>query len=129
MIAALEAIAWITAALSAVILLLAIPPRVPRTLALAVTAAAQLAVMIGIGIDIAALVRGEARDIPSMATHISYLVTTPLIIPAGFALTYKKLDRWGLLIVGVAAVIATFMVIRQVQTMGVPFGYLNVVGA
>lgn len=126
MIAALEVAAYLTAALSAVILLLAIPKSVPRALALSVIGAAQLVVMVAVGVDIAAVVTGEPRHIPSMATHISYLVSTPLIIPAGFALTYKKLDRWGLIIVGVAAVIATFMVIRQLQTLGIPFGYLNV---
>lgn len=124
MIAALETVAYVTAALSALLLLMAIPPRVPRRLSLAVIGLAELAVLVGIGIDIATLVGG--RKVPDMATHISYLVTTPLIIPAGFALTYKKLDRWGLVIVGIATVIATFMVIRQLQTMGVPFGYLNV---
>lgn len=126
MIAALEVVAYISAGLSAVLLLMAVPRSVPRPLALGVIGAAQVVVMIGIVIDIAALVIGEARQIPNVATHISYLITTPLIIPAGFALTYKKLDRWGMLIVGIAAVIATFMVIRQVQTLGVPFGYLNV---
>lgn len=126
MIAALEVVAYISAGLSAVLLLMAIPRSVPRPLALSVIGAAQVVVMIGIVIDIAALVIGEARQIPNVATHVSYLITTPLIIPAGFALTYKKLDRWGMLIVGIAAVIATFMVIRQVQTLGIPFGYLNV---
>lgn len=126
MIAALETISIVTAVLSAVILLLAIPRSVPRKLSLAVIGSAQLAVMAGIAVDIVALVTGEARQIPSMATHISYLISTPLIIPAGFALTYKKLDRWGLVIVGIASVIATFMLVRQVQTLGVPFGYLNV---
>lgn len=124
MIAALELVAYITAGLSALLLLMAIPPRVPRGVALAVIGLAQLAVMIGIGIDIATIAAG--REVPDMLTHVSYLLTTPLIIPAGFALTYKKLDRWGLVIVGIASVIATFMVIRQLQTMGVPFGYLNV---
>lgn len=126
MIAALEVVAYISAGLSAVLLLMAVPRSVPRPLALSVIGAAQVVVMIGIVIDIAALVIGEARQIPNVATHVSYLITTPLIIPAGFALTYKKLDRWGMLIVGIAAVIATFMVIRQVQTLGIPFGYLNV---
>ncbi len=124
MIAALELIAYITAGLSALLLLMAIPPRVPRWLALSVIGLAELAVLVGIGIDVATIVGGRA--IPDMLTHVSYLLTTPLIIPAGVALTYKKFDRWGLVIVGIASIIATFMVIRQLQTMGVPFGYINV---
>ena len=124
MIAALELIAYITAGLSALLLLMAIPPRVPRWLALAVIGLAELAVLVGIGIDVATIMGG--RTIPDMLTHVSYLLTTPLIIPAGVALTYKKFDRWGLVIVGIASIIATFMVIRQLQTMGVPFGYINV---
>ncbi|MDO5697512.1 MAG: hypothetical protein Q4G51_06015 [Dermatophilus congolensis] len=124
MIAALELVAYVTAGLSALLLLMAIPPRVPRAVSLAVIGLAELAVLVGVGIDVATIVGG--RQVPEMLTHVSYLLTTPLIIPAGFALTYKKLDRWGLVIVGIASVIATFMVIRQLQTMGVPFGYINV---
>ena len=124
MIAALELVAYVTAGLSVLLLLMAIPPRVPRAAALAVMGLAEAAVLVGIGLDVATIVGG--RQVPDMLTHVSYLLTTPLIIPAGFALTYQKLDRWGLVIVGIASVIATFMVIRQLQTMGVPFGYLNV---
>ena len=54
------------------------------------------------------------------------LVSLPFIIPAGYALTYKKIDRWGLLILGVATLICAIMIIRQVQTLGIPFGYVNV---
>ncbi|MBO3143984.1 hypothetical protein [Dermatophilus congolensis] len=126
MIAALEIISIITACLAGLTLLLAIPPAIPRPIGLAITAICTLVVFAGVIVDIIALITGEAHHIPSIATHISYLISTPLIVPAGFALTYKKLDRWGLAIIGVATLIATFMLIRQVQTLGIPFGYLNV---
>ena len=74
--------------------------------------------------DVAYVVSGHPG--PTLATHISYLVSTPLLIPAGVALTYKKFDRWGLLIVAVATLIAAIMIVRQVQTLGILFGYLNV---
>ncbi len=123
MIPVLMNIAYLVAALAAALLLLAIPPSVPRKLSLAVIALAEAAVIAGAGTDIAIVASGQ--PVPDLATHISYLVSAPLIIPAGFALTYRKLDRWGLVITGIATVISAFMVIRQLQTMGIPFGYLN----
>ena len=64
--------------------------------------------------------------LPDLATHLSYLISLPFIIPAGYAMTYKKIDRWGLLILAVATLIGAIMIVRQVQTLGIPFGYLNV---
>ncbi len=124
MVALLEYLAVVVALLAVALLVGAAVGRFSRRAALAVLGLAQLAVMVGIGLDIAALVQGQ--PVPDMPTHVGYLLSTPLIIPAGLALTYRKIDRWGLLITGVATLIAAIMIVRQVQTMGIPFGYLNV---
>lgn len=116
--------AWVVTALGALLLLGAAIGRVPRPVTIALLVLAELATLVAVGVDIVLLVQGFQT--PGLATHISYLVSTPLLIPAGVALTYKKFDRWGLLIVGVATLIAAIMVVRQVQTLGIPFGYINV---
>ncbi|WP_168583011.1 hypothetical protein [Gephyromycinifex aptenodytis] len=124
MIAAIEAAASIVAVLGAVLLVGAAIGRLPRPVTLGVLALAEFVTVAAVLVDVALVASGFRT--PGLATHISYLVSTPLIIPAGFALTYKKFDRWGLLIVGVATLIAAIMVVRQVQTLGIPFGYINV---
>lgn len=115
---------WVTLAVGVVLLIAAAVGRLPRRVTLGLLAVAELATVVAVVADIAYVVAGHPG--PRLATHISYLVSTPLIIPAGFALTYKKIDRWGLLIVAVATLIAAIMIVRQVQTLGFLFGYLNV---
>lgn len=124
MIAAIEAAAWIVAGLGALLLLGAAIGGLPRPVTLGVLAIAELTTIVAGGLD--ALVLASGFETPRFATHISYLISTPLIIPAGIALTYKKFDRWGLLIVAVATLVAAIMIVRQVQTLGIPFGYINV---
>lgn len=124
MLSVIVAAMWVTLACAAVLLLGALIGRLPRPVVLATLAIGEAATLVAVAADVVWLVQGHPS--PNLITHISYLLTTPLLIPAGFALTYKKFDRWGLVIVGVAALIATFMVIRQLQTLGIPFGYLNV---
>lgn len=126
MIEALRALTGLVAGVGVVLLLAAAAGRfalLPRRLTLALLAIAQTATLIGIVVDIAWLARGNST--PELATHVGYLITTPLLIPAGLGLTYKKIDRWGLLIVAVATLIAAVMMIRQVQTLGLRFGFLN----
>ncbi len=115
---------WVTLAMGVALLIGAAIGRFPRPLTLGVLAVAEVATLVAVGADIAWLIQG--RSTPGLVTHISYLLSTPLLIPAGFALTYKKFDRWGLLIVAVATLIAAIMIVRQLQTLGIPYGYLNV---
>lgn len=115
---------WVTTAMGVVLLLGAVVGRLPRPLTLAALGIGEAATLVAVVADVVWLIQGHPS--PGLITHISYLLTTPLIIPAGFALTYKKFDRWGLLIVAVATLIAAIMVVRQLQTLGIPFGYLNV---
>ncbi len=122
----LESLRMITAlvtGIGVVLLFAAAVGRLPRRATLALLAVAEVAVVAGVLIDIAWLVRGNST--PELLTHIGYLITTPLLIPAGLGLTYRKIDRWGLLIVGVATLITAVMIIRQVQTLGLRFGFLN----
>jgi hypothetical protein len=124
--AVLESLRMITAlvtGIGVVLLFAAAVGRLPRRATLALLAVAEVAVVAGVLIDIAWLVRGNST--PELLTHIGYLITTPLLIPAGLGLTYRKIDRWGLLIVGVATLITAVMIIRQVQTLGLRFGFLN----
>lgn len=114
----------VTTGIGALLLLAAIVGRLPRPVTLALVGLAEAAVLVAVVADIVYVAAGNPG--PALITHISYLLTTPLIIPAGFALTYKKFDRWGLLIVAVATLIAAIMIVRQLQTLGIPFGYLNV---
>lgn len=123
MLAVIVGTVYVVTVVGVILLLLAVPPRAPRRLALALLGVAELAILLAVLVDVVLLVRGWKT--PGLGTHISYLVSTPFIIPAGFALTYKKLDRWGLLIVGVATLIAAIMIVRHLQTLGVLFGYLN----
>lgn len=115
---------WIVTTIGVAFLVLAAIGRAPRTLALALAGIAVLVTLVGIGADIVLLTQGWR--LPDLPTHIGYLVSLPFIVPAGYALTYKKIDRWGLLILGVATLICAIMIIRQVQTLGIPFGYVNV---
>ena len=124
MLAVVVACMWVTLAVGVVLLLAAAVGRLPRPVTLGLLAVAELATLVAVGADIAYVVAGHPG--PSLATHISYLVSTPLLIPAGYALTYKKIDRWGLLILAVATLIAAIMIVRQLQTLGIPYGYLNV---
>lgn len=124
MIAAIEAAAWIVAGLGTILLLGAAIGRLPRSVTLGVLAIAEFTTIVAVGLD--ALVLAGGFQTPGFATHVSYLISTPLIIPAGVSLTYKKFDRWGLLIAAVATLIAAIMIVRQVQTLGIPFGYINV---
>lgn len=117
------AVVWITTGAGVLFLLGAALPRVPDRLTWALFGVAEVAVLVGIVADIVLLVRGWVT--PDLATHIGYLVSLPFIAPAGAALTYKKLDRWGRLILGIATLIAAIMVVRQLQTLGVPYGYVN----
>ncbi len=115
---------WIVTAAGVALLVLAAIGRAPRWLALGIAGAALAVTLVGIGANIVLLVQGWR--LPDLPTHIGYLVSLPFIIPAGYALTYKKIDRWGLLILGIATLICAIMIVRQVQTLGIPFGYLNV---
>lgn len=126
MIEALRVLTGLVAAVGAVLLVAAALGRfalLPRRVTIGLLAVAQAATMVGVVLDIAWLAGGNST--PELTTHIGYLLTTPLLIPAGLGLTYKKIDRWGLLIVAVATLIAAVMMIRQVQTLGVRFGFLN----
>lgn len=124
MLAVIVGTVYLVTAVGVVLLLLAIPPRAPRGVVLGLLALAELSIVAAVVADVVLLSRGWRT--PGLGTHVSYLASTPFIIPAGFALTYRKLDRWGILIVGVATLIAAIMVVRHLQTLGVPFGYLNV---
>ena len=115
---------WIVTAIGVVFLVLAAIGRAPRPVALGLAGAAVLVTLVGVVVDIVLLVQGWR--LPDLATHIGYLVSLPFIVPAGYALTYKKIDRWGLLILGVATLICAIMIVRQIQTLGIPFGYVNV---
>lgn len=119
----MQVITWIVTAVGVMLLIGAAIGSMPTRLTFALLGIAQAAVLVGVIVDIVALVRGQST--PELLTHIGYLITVPLLIPAGLALTYRKIDRWGLLIVAVATLITAVMVIRQVQTLGIPFGYLN----
>lgn len=123
MIDALRVATGLVTTVGVVILLAAAWGRLPRRATLTLLGIAQTGVVVGVVCDIAWLVQGHSM--PDPVTHVGYLLTTPLLIPAGLGLTYKKIDRWGLLIVGVAALIAAVMMIRQVQTLGLRFGVLN----
>lgn len=115
---------WIVTAIGVVFLVLAAIGRAPRPVALGLAGAAVLVTLVGVVVDIVLLVQGWR--LPDLATHIGYLASLPFIVPAGYALTYKKIDRWGLLILGVATLICAIMIVRQIQTLGIPFGYVNV---
>lgn len=115
---------WVVTACGLALLLLAAIGTAPTKVALGLAALAFIATMTGIGANVVLLVQGWR--LPDLATHLGYLISLPFIIPAGYALTYKKIDRWGLLILGVATLIDAIMIVRQVQTLGIPFGYLNV---
>lgn len=115
---------WLVTAAGVTLLVLAAIGRAPRSLALGIAGLALIVTLVGIGADIVLLVRGWR--LPDLPTHIGYLVSLPFIIPAGYALTYRKIDRWGLLILGIATLICAIMIVRQVQTLGIPFGYINV---
>lgn len=115
---------WIVTAIGVALLVLAAIGRAPRRLALSLAGIAVVVTLIGIGADVVLLVQGWR--LPDLPTHIGYLVSLPFIIPAGYVLTYKRIDRWGLLILAVATLTCAIMIVRQVQTLGVPFGYLNV---
>lgn len=124
MIGFIEAVVWIVTAVGALFCLATVPGRLPRPVAFALFAVAEVAVLASVAVDVVLLARGWRT--PDLPTHIGYLLSLPFIAPAGLALTYKKLDRWGLLIIGVATLIAAIMVVRQLQTLGVPYGYVNV---
>ncbi|GAB95214.1 hypothetical protein BJY21_002653 [Kineosphaera limosa] len=115
---------WVVTGCGIVLLALAAIGRAPRRVALGVAGIAYAATLVGLGANIVLLVQGWR--LPDLATHLGYLISLPFIIPAGYALTYKKIDRWGLVILGVATLIGAIMIVRQVQTLGIPFGYLNV---
>lgn len=115
---------WVVTAIGVVLLALAAIGRAPRALPIGLCALALLVTLVGIVADVVLLAQGWR--LPDLPTHIGYLLSLPFIIPAGYALTYKKIDRWGLLILGVATLIDAIMIVRQVQTLGLPFGYLNV---
>ncbi len=126
MIEVVRALTGLVAGVGVVLLLAAAAGRfalLPRRLTFGLLALAEAATVVGVAVDIAWLASGNST--PELATHIGYLVTTPLLIPAGLGLTYKKIDRWGLLIVGVATLITAVLMIRQVQTLGLRFGFLN----
>lgn len=126
MVGFLAVIAWLVAGIGVVFLVGAAVGRFPRRLAFFLIGVVEVGTILGVAVDAVSLVGG--RQVPDLPTHIGYLLTTPLITPAGLALTYKKLDRWGLVIIGVAVLITAIMVVRQVQTLGVPFGYVNAHG-
>lgn len=125
----IEALRWLTGLVAGVGVILLVAAAVgpfvmlPRRPVLALLAVAEAATLVGVAVDVAWLAVGNST--PELVTHIGYLLTTPLLIPAGLGLTYKKIDRWGPLILGVATLIAAVMMIRQVQTLGLRFGFLN----
>lgn len=114
---------WVVTACGVALLVCAAIGRAPRSVAIGLAAVALAATLVGIGADVVLLVRGWR--LPDLPTHLGYLISLPFIIPAGFALTYKKIDRWGLLILSIATLIDAIMIVRQVQTLGIRFGYLN----
>lgn len=114
---------WVVTACGVALLVLSAIGTAPKAVALGLAALAYLSTLVGIGADVVLLVRGWR--LPDLATHLGYLISLPFIIPAGYALTYQKIDRWGMLILGVATLIGAIMIVRQVQTLGIPYGYLN----
>lgn len=124
MIGLITGLTWFVTAIGVVLVAAAGVGRLPARAAFALLGAALAATIVGIVADVVLLVQGWKT--PDLATHVGYLVSLPFIIPAGLALTYKKIDRWGLLILGVATLITAIMIVRQVQTLGLPFGYVNV---
>lgn len=114
---------WVVTACGVALLVCAAIGRAPRPVAIGLAAVALAATLVGVGANIVLLVQGWR--LPDLPTHLGYLISLPFIIPAGFALTYKKIDRWGLLILSIATLIDAIMIVRQVQTLGIPFGYLN----
>lgn len=114
---------WVVTAAGVVLLLGGAVGRLPRGVALIVVGVAEAASIVSVLAGVAGLLSGW--ETPELATHIGYLLTVPLITPAGFALTYKKIDRAGLLILAVAVLITAVMIVRQVQTLGMDFGHLN----
>ncbi len=124
MLTVIVACLWVTTGVGVVLLIAAAIGRLPRKASLALVGIAQAASMVSVVAGVAGLISGW--ESPELATHIGYLLTVPLITPAGFALTYKKIDRAGLAILGVAVLITAVMIVRQVQTLGLDFGHLNV---
>ncbi|WP_226345896.1 hypothetical protein [Agilicoccus flavus] len=123
MLEIITACLWVTTAAGALLALGAAVDRIPDRVSLGLFGVAELGVIVAVAADVALLARGWVT--PDLATHIGYLVSLPFIAPAGLALTYKKIDRWGRLILGIAVLIAAIMVVRQIQTLGIPFGYVN----
>ncbi len=114
---------WLVTACGVALLAAAAAGRESRPLGVGLAGLALLATLVGVGADVVLLAQGWR--LPDLPTHLGYLISLPFIIPAGYALTYKKIDRWGLLILGVATLIDAIMIVRQIQTLGIPFGYLN----
>lgn len=124
MIGLITGITWFVTAIGVLLSLAAAVGRLPARVAFGLLGAAFVATVVGVAADVVLLVQGWKT--PDLATHIGYLISLPFIIPAGLVLTYKKIDRWGLLILGIATLITAIMIVRQVQTLGLPFGYVNV---
>lgn len=114
---------WLVTACGVALLAAAAIVRESRPLGVGLAGLALLATLVSVGTNVVLLAQGWR--LPDLPTHVGYLISLPFIIPAGYALTYKKIDRWGLLILGVATLIDAIMIVRQIQTLGIPFGYLN----
>lgn len=116
------ALIWAITAVGVVLLLAALVGRAPKNAAFALVGLAELLVVAAIIVDVT-MMRGH--DVPDMVTHVSYLITAPLMVPAAIALTYKKIDRWGLLILAAGALLAAIMVVRVVQTLGIDYARIG----
>lgn len=108
---------WIPTLVGVVLLAAAAIGRAPARLVFALAGLAEAAVLLGVIADIALLVQGPRPD--DMITHVSYLLSVPFFIPLGVALTYRKLDRWGLVLVASGCLLTAVLVLRQLQTLGI----------
>lgn len=114
----LDAIIWLCVGVGVILLLWAlVRPSAPKTPVFVLAGIAELGVIVGVIASIVGLIRGHQS--PELVTHLSYLFTEPFVIPVGVAMTYKKIDRWGLVIIAVACLFTSTLVLRQWQTYGV----------
>lgn len=120
MIAVVYAAMWLCTLAGVVLLVAAIPGRAPRRMVFGMAGAAEVMVLLGIIANVIILIGGHQS--PDLVTHISYLLSVPWFIPIAVALTYRKLDRGGLIMIAVGCLVTASLVLRQIQTLGVVGG-------
>lgn len=117
MIVVVQVAMWLCTLAGVALLIAAIPGRAPRTLVFGLAGLAQAFVFLGMIADVIILAGGHQT--PDLVTHISYVLSVPWFIPIAVALTYRKLDRGGLIMIGVGCLVTASLVLRQIQTLGV----------